>query len=97
MTTQRLHLVAPVYRTRADLMARPAWASLCKGHAGNPCVWHLTYSCVCGDRWSNDFPDHADDTCPTCGSVNGPDDDPTWIGPIDSAELALWCNLPEAE
>lgn len=73
------------YRTRADLLTRPAWRGMETDTAGNPCVW-MNYYEGFEEAWS----------C-QCDFDGEAPSDSDWVGPTDAAEIALWESLPEAQ
>lgn len=84
------------YRTRADLMAHPAFADLNTDSDGNPCVWLNTYKCPdCGAEWEDRWSSQCDDDCGECGTTCAPEES-LWNGPDDDAR-DMWESLPEGE
>lgn len=85
-------------KTRADLMALPAFARLAVDSAGNPCVWRNHYVCQCEDgpqsEWDMDWSCCCEDDCPECGESCGPYES-DWL-PVGEQARALWESLPEA-
>ena len=86
--------------TRADLLARSAWAHMDADSSGNPCVWRNHYVCWCGDDgldtcWADSWSCLCDDECPSCGRSISPVHS-EWIGPSGLMARAFWEALPEA-
>lgn len=90
-------------RTRADLIAHPAFADLGTDGDGNPCVWRNSYTCQgCTSEqidWQDDWSCQCEDACPNCGKDHSPESS-AWIAegtdqPLNPA-FVLWESLPEA-
>ena len=89
----------PIYATRADLAAHPAFADLDTDDDGNPLVWENHYCCQsCTSEsvtWQEAWSCQCDAHCPECDAERSADES-VWLGPDDPALIALWEDLPEA-